>query len=202
MGVSADEAVRRGWADAGHRGVLPELASTLERQFDVVSMSHCLEHTRDPRAELVAAARVLKPGGSLVIEVPDPESLLRPLLRGLWLPYFQPQHQHLLSVGNLSKLLGEAGFEVVRIQRGEAHVGSDCFFSAFITLDRLAPEALPWTPSAPRWSEWRRAMVWAAGAPLLLGALGLDAAANALSRFRGVSDAYRVVAKTGASKAP
>ena len=46
-------------------------------RYDVVSMSHYLEHTLDPRAEIAAAARAPAEGGLLFIEVPDPECRAR-----------------------------------------------------------------------------------------------------------------------------
>jgi 2-polyprenyl-3-methyl-5-hydroxy-6-metoxy-1,4-benzoquinol methylase len=193
MSESVLESVRRGWADRGHRGMLPELAPELAGQYEVVSMSHCLEHTREPREELAAAFKVLSPEGLLLIEVPDPECVLRHLLRSRWLPYFQPQHQHLLSVSNLCRLLEEQGFRIERIQRGEAHVTGDFFFAVFLTLDRLAPQPdLPWLKEGGR--IWN-ALVWGLGMPALLLALVIDGVANALRMVPGVSNAYRVLAR-------
>ena len=51
--------------------------------YDVVSMHHYLEHTREPLDELDAAATALVPGGHLLIELPDPESRF-PLVVGRW----------------------------------------------------------------------------------------------------------------------
>src|SRR5205823_1793024 len=76
---SIEHAVRRRWVDRGIRGLFPEVAPKLAaggERYDVVSMSHYLEHTLDPAAEIDAAARVLAAGGLLFIEVPDPESRL------------------------------------------------------------------------------------------------------------------------------
>jgi SAM-dependent methyltransferase len=42
-----------------------------DNQFDFVHSSHCLEHLVDPREGLRAWLRVVKPGGHLVITVPD-----------------------------------------------------------------------------------------------------------------------------------
>ena len=63
-------------------------------EYDVVSMHQYLEHTREPLEELKAANRVLKVGGYLLIEVPNPDSLLGVVLRSFWLAWFQPQHLH------------------------------------------------------------------------------------------------------------
>lgn len=39
--------------------------------FDVVLSSECIEHTADPRASFESLARVLRPGGTLVLSVPN-----------------------------------------------------------------------------------------------------------------------------------
>jgi SAM-dependent methyltransferase len=195
MGTSVDEAVRRGWAAKGHRGLLPELAPRLAGQFDVVSLSHCLEHTPDPRAEIAAARTVLAPGGSLIIEVPDPDSVFRTLFRGFWLPYLQPQHLHLLSVSNLCRLLKEAGLEVTRVQRGEVHVPVDFFSPVFMALTRLAPEDMPWRPSQGAWRRRWHDLLWGLGGPLLLAAMLLDGLVQKLAFLPHLSNAFRVVAK-------
>lgn len=115
---SIEDAERRGWVNQGYRGLFPEMAEGLRGKYDVVSMSHYLEHTREPEAEIEAAAKVLPEGGYLMIQLPDPDCRLKSLFRRLWLPYFQPQHQHLLSVANLEKLLLAHGFSAVEWHRG------------------------------------------------------------------------------------
>ena len=90
MSESVIEAARRGRADTAYRGMFPDLARTLPRSYDVVSMHHYLEHTRDPRRELAAAALVVEPGGHLVIEGPDAEAPLARRLGRYWWQWGQP----------------------------------------------------------------------------------------------------------------
>lgn len=47
------------------------LASAPDGTFDFVHSSHCLEHMVDPRVALGHWLRVLKPGGHLIVTVPD-----------------------------------------------------------------------------------------------------------------------------------
>ncbi|MCW5797479.1 MAG: class I SAM-dependent methyltransferase [Nitrospira sp.] len=47
------------------------LSDVRDEQYDFVHSSHCLEHLMDPREGLQNWFRVLKPGGYLVILVPD-----------------------------------------------------------------------------------------------------------------------------------
>lgn len=196
FGDSIEEAERRRWVDKGFRGLFPEVAPTFPGAYDVVSMSHYLEHTRDPRSELGAAHTALGEGGVLLIEIPDPTSRLGDVFGRLWVPWFQPQHQHLLSPTNLSRLLDEASFDVLVMQRGEVHIGVDFFFAVSLILDQLAPPLhLPWLPPPTVLRRLTRAVVWTLGTPLLILARLLDVLSGPLLRKAGWSNAFRVLAK-------
>jgi SAM-dependent methyltransferase len=202
LSESIQEGRRRGWVDACYRGLFPELAPTLAGAYDVVSMSHYLEHTRDPAAEIRAAREALGDGGLLMIEVPDPACVLGRVLGRLWLPWFQPQHQHLLSVENLGKLLRETGFETLAIDRGAAHQKIDFFAAVYLLLDWIGlPSDRPWLPSTrPR--RLFRTLVFALGVPAILWARLMDELlAPVFRRWATASNTYRVLARKGAGGA-
>ena len=175
LSEAVEVAERRGWADNGYRALFPEVADDFAQRYDVVSMSHYLEHTTDQRAELAAAAKVLRPGGHLMIELPDPTSKLGQRLGTYWLPWFQPQHLHLVSPENLTRLLKEAGFEVLHWHRREAHQPIDLFFGMFLLTNRAAgPGELPWLPPRTALHRLRRTLLWTIGLPLMGICLLLD----------------------------
>lgn len=198
---SIEDAERRGWVDQGYRGLFPEMAEGLRGKYDVVSMSHYLEHTREPEAEIEAAAKVLPEGGYLMIELPDPDCRLKSLFRRLWLPYFQPQHQHLLSVANLEKLLVAHGFTPVTWHRGEAHQRIDFFAAVFLFVHWIAPKAdVPWRPRSAakrlfRTASFALVMPWLMLSPLL------DHLLAPLFARPGWSNTYRVLAQRSAAPA-
>jgi len=199
LSESIEEAKRRGWVDTAYRGLFPDLAPGLAGRYDAVSMSHYLEHTLDPRAELQAAHTALADKGTLMIEVPDPEFWVGKLLRRYWLPWFQPQHLHFLSVANLDRLLRERGFTPVTWHRGKAHQRVDFFFATWLFLDRLAPpRKLPWRWRGAVAGAWR-SLVWTIGAPFILLAIAFDNLVGPLFARGRVSNTYRVVATKGAS---
>ena len=190
------EAEKRRWIDRSYVGLFPDLATDLQGAYDVVTMHHYLEHTRDPVAELDAAATVLEAGGHLLIEVPDPDCRYGRALGWMWGPWFQPQHQHFVSVANLSRLLGERGFTVVGTERGPAHQPVDLAFALMLFTNRIAgAPAKPWTGPASPAARLRRALAFTALAPVMVAALFLDRAIAPLVSRRGFANTYRLLAR-------
>jgi SAM-dependent methyltransferase len=191
------EAERRGWVERGFHGLFPDLADELTGRYDVVSMHHYLEHTRDPAAELDAAAAVLEDGGHLVVEVPAPESALARRLGWLWGPWLQPQHQHFVPETNLVAALERRGFRVLAAERGEAHQPVDLGYAVMLLANRLAPAAAsPWNPPPTVGRRLGRAATYAALLPLAGVAVAADQALVPVVRRRPqLSNAYRVLAR-------
>lgn len=156
-------------------------------------MHHFLEHTRDPGAELDAAAVALEPGGLLSIEMPDPESSLARVMGRWWGPYLQPQHLNMVTIRNLEAMLVERGFSIVARQRAEAHEPCDFGFATYMVANRLGPPSdVPWRPAPTRWSELRRSVGFSAGMPVIGFGLVVD---HLVVSVLGASNAYRVLAR-------
>ncbi|MET7619202.1 class I SAM-dependent methyltransferase [Streptomyces sp. NPDC005408] len=197
MAAAVRDAEVRGWVSTAHCGQFPELAAGLVHQYDAVSMYHYLEHTRDPFAELDAAAEVLPPGGHLLIELPDPESRLARLLGPYWLPWFQPQHQHLMPIANLKEALADRGFTVLAEEHGAAHQACDFVGAVLLAANRLAPNPYaPWGPgSATVARRVVRKGVWTAALPCFAAAAALDKVRAAAARVTDGGNAYRLLAR-------
>ncbi|MFJ3803226.1 class I SAM-dependent methyltransferase [Streptomyces sp. NPDC090088] len=191
-------AAREGRVEHAYRGAFPDLAPDLTARYDVVSMFHYLEHSTDPDRELRAAHETVRPGGHLLIEVPDPESRYARLLGRWWLPWLQPQHLHFIPVANLRARLTDLGFTVVAEQHAEAHDPVDLLAAVWLALDHTAPrEDAPWVPKPPgALQKTLRATLLIAGIPALIAGTLLDRfAVRPLSHRLRVSNAYRVVAR-------
>lgn len=196
MSSSIDEAADRGWVNQGHRGMFPELAPTLAGCFDVVSMHHYLEHTREPLLELDAAVTALAPGGHLLVEVPDPECVWGRILGNRWLPWFQPQHQHFVSIGNLEKALTDRGFTVVARHRARSNQALDLVAGIWLSLGQIAPRpGMPWNgPATVGQRAWRMAVCTAA-LPVMGSIALVDRLLDATADKEGIGNTYRVLAR-------
>lgn len=84
-----------------------------ERQFDLITMWHFLEHDYDPPRTLATARQWLAPEGRLVIEVPRLDSVSFRLFRERWPGLQAPQHTALYDREMLWRFIEKAGLEVV-----------------------------------------------------------------------------------------
>ncbi|MGP3926279.1 class I SAM-dependent methyltransferase [Streptomyces sp. 8N616] len=198
LSAGVELAEQAGRVERGIRGSFVDLAEKPGDGYDVVSMFHYLEHSTEPRGELRAARRTIRPGGHLLIEVPDPESRWARLLGRWWLPWLQPQHLHFIPVANLRQELAELGFTVVAEQHAEPHDPVDLLGAVWLLLDAVAPpEDAPWLATPPtRLRRLLRTATLLAGVPALLAAALLDRLlVKPLAHPWGLANAYRVVAR-------
>ncbi|MFI1968582.1 methyltransferase type 12 [Streptomyces cinnamoneus] len=197
LGEGVETAAREGRIEEAHRGSFTELADGMAGHYDVVSMHHYLEHTPDPRRQLTAARTALRPGGLLLVEVPNPESAYATLLGRWWLPWFQPQHLHLIPSRNLRGAVCELGFTVVTTERGAAHQPVDLAAAVALRMFDLMPRGdAPWHPGPPTaLARSLRTAVLAAALPAVAAAYGLDRLVAPVARRAGLSNAYRLVAR-------
>lgn len=93
-----------------------EEAGFSDVEFDVVTMSHVLEHLWNSAKVLEECWRVLKPGGKLVIVTPNLASLGHRLLREAWPHLDPPRHFVLFDTQGLKEEVEAAQFRVQRVK--------------------------------------------------------------------------------------
>ncbi len=81
--------------------------------FDVITFWDVLEHTFSPADDLVKAAQLTRPGGLVVITVPNWDSFDRRPLGRFWIGLDCPRHLHVFTRPTLQSLLERAGFTVI-----------------------------------------------------------------------------------------
>lgn len=90
-----------------------ETADLAAGSFHLITFWDVLEHVYSPSATLARAAALLKPGGLLVVHVPNWDSLERPLFGRHWAGWDPPRHLYVFDRSSLGGLLHEAGFRVL-----------------------------------------------------------------------------------------
>jgi 2-polyprenyl-3-methyl-5-hydroxy-6-metoxy-1,4-benzoquinol methylase len=84
------------------------------KYFDIITLWHSLEHTRDPRYIIERAKSWLKSNGILVIEVPNYEGRDARSYGKDWIGWQFPFHFFHFTPTSLKRLLSEYGFRVVK----------------------------------------------------------------------------------------
>lgn len=86
----------------------------MKNHFDVITMSHVIEHMHDPMASLRACYRLLKPGGQIWLDTPNIKSLGHSHFQENWRGLEPPRHLVLFNSKSLRAALLEVGFSGVK----------------------------------------------------------------------------------------
>ncbi len=92
-----------------------------DNSFDVVTMSHVIEHVPDPVALLIEARRVLKPGGRLVVTTPNIQSFGHQRFQDCWWGLDAPRHLQIFTLAALKQCAFKASFAVVNVTSSAAN---------------------------------------------------------------------------------
>ncbi len=98
-----------------HQGTLPG-ADLPTESFDAVTMWQVIEHVPGPLATLKAAARLLRPGGTLLVVCPRIDALPVKRFGPAWYALDLPRHLTHFSRPTLARHLEAAGFGDIRFR--------------------------------------------------------------------------------------
>jgi SAM-dependent methyltransferase len=132
-----------------------------QQTMDAVVAFDVVEHLHEPRRFFAEACRVLKPGGTAIVCMPNPESFgvrvkknslkLTPTMR------LDPTHVSLFPRGVWNSLAREEGFEVVR-------AGSDCLWDLpYVTWIPLVVQKIIFVPLNAIFQGWIGLLPWNLG---------------------------------------
>lgn len=116
-GIEPSEAASRKAVEAGfriHRGVLDDFEIS-EQAFDSVTAWMVVEHTIDPVTTLKKFFQLLKPGGQILISIPNAGCWEPFVFRSAWYLWEAPRHLHHFSPAQIRELLANAGYTDIRI---------------------------------------------------------------------------------------
>jgi 2-polyprenyl-3-methyl-5-hydroxy-6-metoxy-1,4-benzoquinol methylase len=129
--------------------------------FDVVTMSHLIEHVGNPQRLLRECHRILKPSGRLVLVTPNAQSWGHRIFRDRWRGLEVPRHLFVFTVSTLRHLAESANFRTVNASttiRGAAWMffASKCLRQRGTFESGQRPAVWVWL-----WAEAMRLLEWA-----------------------------------------
>lgn len=83
--------------------------------FDVIHLSHVIEHVTDPFRLMAKVADLARPGARIYVETPNVDSFGRRRAGDYWVPWEAPRHLYLFSAPTLRELLSRSGLHVERV---------------------------------------------------------------------------------------
>jgi 2-polyprenyl-3-methyl-5-hydroxy-6-metoxy-1,4-benzoquinol methylase len=130
--------------------VAPVYRDVIERTpwsgFDVVASFHVIEHVDSPSSFIQAAVQRLNPGGLLVIETPNIDSIPFKLMKSRW-RQFIPEHYFFFSPKTISRLLSDHGLQV------QANLTIGKYASLDLVVNRLG-RYVRWLPNLNGFSRF------------------------------------------------
>lgn len=107
--------------------------------FDLVTLFHVLEHLPHPKASLATLFALLRPGGRLIVEVPNIASWYARFFGDDWFHYDVPRHLFHFNPDTLRRIIAEAGFLVTRTDT--RNLEYDAFGAVQSLLNRVLDQA-------------------------------------------------------------
>ncbi|HKO04734.1 MAG TPA: glycosyltransferase [Candidatus Acidoferrales bacterium] len=156
LGVFLDVARARGWLTVGvepsawaaerciqngHQVINAPLRRTElpAESFDLITLWDVIEHLHDPLGQLREIHGLVKPGGIFALTTMDTGSLYAKMSGRRW-PWYMRMHLYYFTRGTLARMLDEAGFEVLTIERAKRIVSLRYFLEkAAAVLGPIGP---------------------------------------------------------------
>ncbi len=92
-----------------------DISELSNKQFDVITMWHVLEHVPNLNEYISVLKTILKPNGTLVVAVPNHKSYDATYYKEFWAAYDVPRHLWHFSRLSIDKLFHLAGMKVTKV---------------------------------------------------------------------------------------
>jgi len=150
--------------------------------LDAVVLWHVLEHLDDPASALERVRSWLRPGGLVLVGVPNVESLQARIAGPAWMHFDAPRHRMHLTPRGLEALFARSGLESARTDHMVWEHNPTAMWMALLSRAGMSP-AYPFhllKRNAP--AGGRDLVLTIAGVPLLGVAMAVEAAAAGARR--------------------
>ena len=108
-----------------------------DQKFDVVTLWDTIEHVADPQETIQQISEMTKPGSVVALTTGDVGSSIAKLSGRYWHLYNIPQHLSYFDKTTITKMLKQAGFEIVEILYPPIHLSLDYLVFRFVTFYKL-----------------------------------------------------------------
>lgn len=122
-----------------------ETVTLSDASFDVITMWHVLEHVDDLHGQVGSLQRLLKPGGRLVIALPNYESYDATFYQAAWAAWDVPRHLNHFNRDFMVSKLSDFGFKHIDTQ----FLKWDAYYISFLS-ERYLGHSLPLVRGAYR----------------------------------------------------
>lgn len=90
-----------------------------DKRYDVIALWHSLEHLPKPWEVLEAAAKRLKPGGKLLIAIPNIDSWQAIIMQKYWWHLDAPRHLYFWPPNDLERLVNQLGLITEKLETND-----------------------------------------------------------------------------------
>lgn len=110
-----------GWKDKDFKNISLFKTSIADfnsiEKFDVITLWHYLEHDYNLQETVTKLHQCLRPGGKLIIEVPDYDSITAKKQKQFWQGWHSPRHMTLFSKNGFQKLFASNQWTIIKHNR-------------------------------------------------------------------------------------
>jgi len=104
--------------------------------FDVITLWHVLEHVEKPVKTLRQACNALKPGGIVVLSIPNIKSLQAAMCKDRWFHLDVPRHRWHFTPETISLLLRKSGFSRTTLSHFSLEYNPFGWWQSILNLSR------------------------------------------------------------------
>ena len=135
----SDDAKNIAESRLGFRPLSPSESISLQSgSFDVITLWHVLEHVDDLKFQTSEISRLLKPGGRLIIALPNYQSFDCQYFKEKWAAWDVPRHLNHFSPDTLRRMMVSVGFAPIDTKK----LVWDAYYISFLS-ERYRQKSLP-----------------------------------------------------------